>query len=326
MQPDISQGTADPFSFASRRLLPPFAALRAFEAVGALGGIRRAAMALNLDHAAVSRHIRRLEVWAGCPLIDRDRGTGALTQEGAAFHARISAALNEIASASVNLTRRGDDARLSLWCAPGLASEWLAHRLSEFSRLHPNLDVELQPTDSAPDFTRYEADIDIRYVIDGRRDQYPVAPDVTAITVARPAVIAVCSPAFAANLPPIQTAADLLSMPLLHEHDASQWRRWFAAQDLEVSTVSGPKLWHANLTLNSARLGHGVALTNAFLAGDEIRAGRLINLTPPGPEIILGAYELRARRDRWRSSATLAFRRWFETSMGQVRAPLPSAA
>ncbi|WP_297514391.1 LysR substrate-binding domain-containing protein [uncultured Caulobacter sp.] len=322
----VDLGKSDPFSFANRRLLPPFAALRAFEAVGALGGIRRAAAALNLDHAAVSRHVRRLEMWAGCPLIDRDRGSGALTQDGAAFHGRISAALNEIASASVSLTRRGDDSRLTLWCAPGLASEWLAHRLSEFSQTHTNLDVELQPTESAPDFTRYEADIDIRYIVDGRRDQYPVASDVAAITVARPAVIAVCSPEFARTIGAIESAADLLPLPLLHEHDASQWRRWFAAQDVEVSAVSGPKLWHANLTLNSARLGHGVALTNAFLAGDEIRSGRLVNLTPPGPEIILGAYELRARRDRWRSPAILAFRRWFQKSMAQVQGPVSRAA
>jgi len=42
------------------KALPPFAALRAFEAVGREGGIRKAAASLGIDHAVISRHIRQL--------------------------------------------------------------------------------------------------------------------------------------------------------------------------------------------------------------------------------------------------------------------------
>lgn len=78
---------------ADRRALPPMTALRAFEVVGRVGGIRRAAAVLSLDHAAVSRHVRSLEVWAGMPLIERTGGGGRLTPDGEKFHRRISAAL-----------------------------------------------------------------------------------------------------------------------------------------------------------------------------------------------------------------------------------------
>src|SRR3546814_7897608 len=44
-----------------RKFLPSMAALLAFEAVGRLGGIRRAAKELMIDHAVVSRHVRRSE-------------------------------------------------------------------------------------------------------------------------------------------------------------------------------------------------------------------------------------------------------------------------
>lgn len=51
------------------KALPPFAALRAFEMVGRVGGIRRAASLLAIDHTVVSRHVRALEEWVGVPLV-----------------------------------------------------------------------------------------------------------------------------------------------------------------------------------------------------------------------------------------------------------------
>jgi DNA-binding transcriptional LysR family regulator len=309
MRPKISQ-PADPFSFANRRLLPPFAALRAFEAVGALGGIRRAAVALNLDHAAVSRHLKSLELWAGCALIDRQRG-GTLTAEGERFHARISNALNEIASASFDLTRRGSDTRLRLWCVPGFASEWLAPRLAAFSAVNPKIEMELHPTDGSPDFVRYEADADIRYITDHQPDQFATATDIQSVMIARPNVIAVASPSFAKSAR-VKSPADLLAAPLLHESDFSQWRRWFAARKLEADHIAGPKLWHAHLTLNAARLGQGVALTNTLLVGNELKSGRLVELVPPKEPVSLGSYHFRARHDQWQSKTIQSFRKWLQ--------------
>ena len=69
-------------SSADRKALPPFATLRAFEAVGTLRGIRRAAQALKLDHAVVSRHIRSLEEWAGVRLVERVEATSPSLSTG----------------------------------------------------------------------------------------------------------------------------------------------------------------------------------------------------------------------------------------------------
>ena len=281
--------------------------------MGALGGVRRAAAALNLDHAAVSRHVKSLEQWAGCPLIDRQRG-GVLTEEGRRFHTRITNALNEIASASFDLTRRGGDARLRLWSVPGLASEWLAPRLGQFSANYPDIDLELHPTDGSPDFVRYEADGDIRHISDDQTDQFGSSPDIESVVIARPPVIAVASPAFLAGAA-IEGVADLLKAPLLHESDFSQWRRWFAALALDAGPIAGPKLWHAHLTVSAARRGQGVALTNALLVSEDIKSGGLVDLTPPGVKILLGSYHFRARRDQWRTPSILAFRRWLQKSV-----------
>ncbi len=294
-----------------RRLLPPFSGLRAFEAVGQLGGIRRAALELGVDHAAVSRHLRALEAWAGVRLIDRAHG-GRLTAEGARYHSRISAALEEISRASSELTRQGDDHRLMIWCVPGLAYRWLNGRLSEFRALDPQIEIEVRPTEQTPDFGRHEADAEIRYV----RDITPNTDgDLLISEIGRPEVIAVAAPVLAAELPPIVPAERLLEQPLLHEHDDTYWREWLAAKGVPTPPrLPGPRLWHAHLTLDAARRGQGIALTNHFLLADDIETGQLVrlNITPAEPALRFGAYVFRARRDRARSSGILKFRRWLE--------------
>lgn len=296
-----------------RHALPPFGALCAFEAVGTYGGIRRAAVALSRDHAAVSRHLRALETWAGVPLVQRDGGQ--LTAEGAKFHARIAAAMKEIAGASFELTHRGDDGRLRLWCVPGIAVQWLAPRLGIFASAYPDIDLELQPTDAAPNFSTHEADAALRYVIDAGLRKL-ADPELTSVQIARPATLAVASPKFIAKLKrPITQPEDLLDTPLLHEASFDQWRRWFAAHGIDAGTrLSGPRLWHGHLTVAAARRGQGVALSNVFLIGDELRSGALVEVAG-GKSVHLGSYIFTARSDRWRDRSIRCFRRWLEQSV-----------
>lgn len=91
---------------SSRKSLPSFAALHAFEAVGRLSGVRRAAQTIGLNHGVISRHLKTLEDWAGTPLIDRANGAIGLTPEGMRFHARVSAVLAELSEASHELRDR----------------------------------------------------------------------------------------------------------------------------------------------------------------------------------------------------------------------------
>lgn len=298
--------------FWNRRATPPFTALRAFAAVGEFGGIRKAAAVLELDHAAVSRHLRSLEVWAGVPLVERGANGGKLTPEGAKFHARITSALNEIAVASADLLHGADERALQISCIPGLASNWLLARLADFRQSNPEIQLVLRPSDTAPDFTRRDMDGDIRYVIDAAPDK-PPAGEIESVQLARPPVLAVASPARLDALGQLATAADLLKGPLLHEENARQWTAWFEANGVTSEPdLPGHRLWHAHLAVDAARRGEGLALANAFLVGDDFKAGRLVDVGAliGAQPIVMGRYVFSARRDRWRTPALLAFRRW----------------
>jgi LysR family glycine cleavage system transcriptional activator len=307
----------------NRKTLPPFAALRAFEAVGRLSGIRRAAQTLGLDHAVISRHLRALEDWAGTRLVDRTQGNTVLTPEGLRYHARVTAALAELSDASNELIGRNSDRCLSICCVPGFATAWLASRLEFFQSAHPELELELHPTDQSPDFMRYEADVDIRYV----SGPQPVTAATTSSGVrrfemARPPVWPVASPECVATLTSVSQPSDLLKAPLLHEESHNQWRYWLSVHGVSVpEQLPGPRLWHAHLTVEAARRGQGVALANPFLLGDDLKTGRLVDpLAGNSKSVALGAYVFTARADRWQAPAVVRFRHWLKKAVAEIDA------
>lgn len=297
-----------------RRAVPPFAALRAFEAVGRLGGIRGAAQALSIDHTVVSRHVRSLEAWLGVALVDRMRGGSQLTEDGREYHRHISRAINDIAEYTADLIRRGDDKLLRISCIPGFAAEWLAGRLAMFEQQHPDLELELHPTDQQSSFTARGADVDIRFVPDPApcRD-----PFLKTFELSRPAFFAVASPSLITTIGAITTAAQILNAPLLHEENADQWSNWLRRQGLETPAVlPGPRLWHAHLAIEAARAGRGLALANALLVQDDLKTGRLVMVGPEtSRQTHIGAYVLTCRLDRCNAPQIAAFRRWLQRTV-----------
>lgn len=307
---------------------PAFAMLRAFEAVGRLGGIRRAALALDLDHAVVSRHLRALEKWAGVPLINRQRDAQILTETGARYHQRITRALEEIAQASAELISIRNHGVLRIWCMPGLALGWLTARLPRFQALIPQVELVVRPHDTSPDFARYEADVDLHYFT-GLESLQPPHCDTRRIEIARPEVFPVASPQLTRALRPLANIEDLLHAPLLHEESAVQWRAWFSACGVACpENLAGPRLCQAHLAIEAARHGQGVALANPFLIGDDLSSGRLVPVLDKhlGGRIPLGIYAFAARADRWQSPGVAEFRRWLLVEIAKTLEPPLSSA
>lgn len=303
------------------KLYPPLAALRAFEAVGRLGGIRRAARELSVDHTVISRHLRTLENWVGVALVDRTRNNTLLTNEGLAFHGEIYQGLRTIANATGRLLEGAGPQHLHVWCIPGFATLWLADHLNAFMAEHPDVVVDFRPADYSPDFRFKEVDGDIRYLRRWEEDKLP--PMVRTVEFARPTVFPVASREFLARMPEVNEAADLLSFPLLHEDNDLEWRNWFLLQDIpEVPPLSGPRLWHAHLTLNAARQGQGVALANPMLmGGNEDEEDGLVRVVPrrrPFNPVRFGGYTFIARDDQWNAPAIKRFRHWLQRTALQA--------
>lgn len=296
------------------RATPPFAALRAFDALGRAGSLRGAARDLGIDHAAVSRHVRSLETWLGVLLVDRQQSGGRLTADGERYHRRVSAALQELTTATAEVMSPDAHAPLKIWCTSGFASHWLAPRLGRFREENPDFDIEVQPTEAKPNFAAGEADADIRYMV-GRRTPEKFFTGVRCVELARPEILAVASPDFVAAHGPIKTPEDFLRLPLLHKKNDEQWRGWLEAQGTgRIRLLPGLRLWYSSMTLEAARCGQGVALCNAALLRDDLASGRLVQIEM-GEAVTSGAYFLTTRADRWRSPAIIRLRRWLQDAL-----------
>jgi DNA-binding transcriptional LysR family regulator len=302
-------GTTPP----SQNALPPFAALRAFDAVARLGGVRKAALVLNLDHAVVSRHLRSIEAWTGKNLINRSREGALLTEDGAHYHRQIAVAMDKISRATADLMKSGDIHNLNIWCMPSFAADWLIARFEGFETTNPALEIELNTTNEVPDFGKHEADVDIRFMLH-YDSNVAFPPIVKTVKIAEPKTILVASPSYLAQATKIEKAADILNHHLFHRVSHEAWRAWFVAQGLADVKLSGtgPRLRHGHLMMDAARRGRGIGLVNELVAADEIATGRLVRVDCDSgfKQIALGAYILAARADRWNDVPVRRFREW----------------
>jgi len=295
--------------------MPSQAMLRAFDAYGRTNGIRSAANLLEVDHAVVSRHLNTLEAFVGTELIDRH--SRKLTSDGEEYHRRISAALEEIGNATIVLRKRHSE-QLLIWCSPGIAFHWLNPRLSELESLKNVLEVELRPSDRAPNLRSNEADGDIRYLARDNDQQYDAR--LKLVQIASPAVFPVASPGYAAGVKArLRVTADLLDLDLLHEESDLEWRLWFEQQGIGSlpAALPGAKLWHAHLTLDAARSGRGIVLSNRFLAENLLNSGELVRLEPADAQFRpakIGGYYFIARNDRWSGRSLARFRNWLTST------------
>ncbi len=294
------------------RSIPPFAALRAFEAVGRLGGIRKAAVALSLHHAVVSRHLSALERWTGVILLDRGRD-GGLTEAGRRYHARVTAAIAEIADATDELVPRRDEPHVRIWSNGGFAARWLGPQLLAFGARHGGIEIELRPSDAPPDLVAREADVDIRFFGDDYSPP-PGGKGLKHVEIARPRILAVAGAELAQRLQGLDSVGALLAQPLLHEESDAQWRAWLSAFDIALpDRIEGVRLWHAHLALDAAIKGQGIALASLYLVADDLAAGRLVEILPDdakGREIRLGSYVFTTREDRWATPWLARLRHW----------------
>jgi LysR family glycine cleavage system transcriptional activator len=294
--------------------LPSLAALRVFEAAGRHLSFTNAAAELCVTTSAVSRQVRALEGELGRPLFARQPRGLVLTKDGAVYLAQVADALRRLDQASAAL--RGDRTRrvLRLSVLASFAGNWLVPRLPAFERAHPEIDVALEATTRYADFARDPVDLAIRFGTgpwEGLESE-PLFPLEFYL---------VCAPSRLEGDPPLRTPADLASHTWLEEvHIPQAWPLWLAAAG--VSGIEPPRRHtydHAQLMLDAAMAGQGVALTSDVIAERALRESRLVRpfaITATAP----WTYHLVMRPDGRADPAVTAFREWIVGEMAAWRA------
>ncbi|WP_414450923.1 transcriptional regulator GcvA [Burkholderia sp. 22PA0099] len=261
------------------RKLPPLNALRAFEAAARHQSFSRAADELFVTHGAISHQVRSLEEELGVPLFTRNGKRLALTDTGERYALQVRAALTILHDATLDVRATDRRNRLVVSSLQSFAARWITPRIGSFIDRHPDIDLELQSTNSLTDFTRDDVDLAIRF---GKG----VYPGLHVEKLFDELFFPACAPTLNGGVLP-KAPADLVHYPLLRSDD-ELWRPWFDAAGLDRLTE--PKrgvLFHDSSQLVQAAIdGQGIALVRRSIAASELAAGRIVRLfdiTGPSP-------------------------------------------
>lgn len=248
--------------------LPPVANLLAFEAVARRRSFAFAATELHLTASAISHQIARLEADLGVRLFERSAHGVRLSPAGERYLERVSGALSAISSATEDV-RKGVGNSLYLHAAPSIASLWLMPRLRGFAQAHPDIALNLSAAHTPSDFALGQADLDIRYGV-------PQWGDLVVEPLFTERIVPLASPAFVREHR-LKRIEQLFDVPLIQSNvSVVQWSDWLSEfADRRSPDQFALRFDRAQMSLDAATQGLGVALESAVNAGPHLSAGRL---------------------------------------------------
>lgn len=248
------------------RRLPPLNALRAFESVARLGGIRAAQKELHVTQSAISHQIAKLEEYLKNSLFHRKGNKMHLTDVGRDYLTKIEPALNMVSQATTDASTMTNHETLTISLPPSLLFNWLLPRLKNFTKENEGINIRFvqQLTLKAGD----EIDCAIEY-------RYQPNTECVSTLFLSDQVVPMCSPDYMKEKR-IQSVEDLERCVLIETHRRLvSWQSIFAAidQPLTQNIITVDYTLHA---LQTAKHGLGVAIANLYNAKKMIDSGELV--------------------------------------------------
>ncbi len=258
------------------RRLPSLDFLRGFEAAGRRLSFTLAAQELFLTQSALSRQVKALEDALGIALFERRHRALALTDAGAAFHARVTQALREFAAAADATRLVAREPGLTVSTTVSFAALWLIPRLPEFRAAHPGVEVYVSADDRVVDLAHGDVDVVVRYLADAGAPR-------EAIWLFGERLLPVASPRLVRKGPPLAHPQDLARHVLLHLDDPNgimpwlNWPAWLAANGQPgLRPAESVRFSLYDHLIQATVAGQGVALGRIPLIAGHLSDGRLV--------------------------------------------------
>ncbi|MQQ08766.1 transcriptional regulator GcvA [Epibacterium sp. SM1979] len=252
--------------------LPPLTALRAFDAAARHMSFAKAAEELNVTPAALSFQIKTLEEHLGEKLFRRLNRAVALTEAGRTLAPGVAEGFLTLSEAWTATRRLQDNSTLTVTAGPALTAKWLAPRLYEFARSHPDIDLRFSATLRMVDLEREDVDIALRFGLgpDEGLNVVPVPPEW---------VTPVMTPELADRY---TTPESLMKAPLIFDESIDfldppcDWPTWFRTQNIGYVPTHGLRFSQADHAVDAAITGAGVVLGRRSMVLTDLHTGRLV--------------------------------------------------
>lgn len=298
--------------------MPSLRAVKAFVAAAKYESFTRAAEALCVSQAAISRQIRELEGYLGAQLFTRVGRAVELTSAGMLFFDAAQLSFVNIAQAAERIRSQHAEKRvLTICCSPAFSALWMSHNVADFLALNPDVSLNIITTQN---FLTMEPGVQpdafitkISSLREGYRN-YPLCHDT---------IYPVCSPGYLEAHPEISSLQGIKNAALLDlspygrsgvaEH--VDWGVWLAFQSVDLDDRPGtsPPIFRANdynLLISMVLTHQGVALGWNHLVTRLVEQGALVR--PVKEQVVLrNSWHYLACRESDENEDTMRrFREW----------------
>jgi DNA-binding transcriptional LysR family regulator len=238
-----------------------------------------AARELGITTSAVSKHVQNLEFEMQVKLLNRTTRKVSLTEEGAVYFERASRALDDLKEAAeeVNELKTTPSGSLRINVPMTFGVQHLARPIAEYARKYPQVKLDVQFDDRVIDMGQEGFDLSIR--IGALRDSTMVARKLADCPI-----YACASAQYLARCGTPQTPDDLRNHNVLaytRNRGAHEWRcRMPDGGERVIPLTSTFKADTAEMMIEAARQGIGIAIVPGFFVQDDVDNGRLVKLLP----------------------------------------------
>jgi len=297
-----------------RRWLP-LNALRAFEGVARHNSFTAAANALLISQSALSRHVIALEKLIGVQLFDRKPHSLVLTKAGQHLLQAVSRSFDRLEYALDDIRKDGSSnvRTLRVQMPPSFAMHLAVPMLRDFSRANPEIEIDLvSPYGVGPPLS----DVDVAVIY-----SKPTVTDLVADLLWLEHLGILCHPSVAERHAGKSLAQFIEANELVHVRvaDLPRHHMWseFARQEglAGIDVERGQVFDTALLAVQYVLSGEGIAVTDANLFNEDIRAGRLMRPFEATHENGFGYY-LITQAETLSDPAIALFRSWLIERFG----------
>jgi DNA-binding transcriptional LysR family regulator len=258
--------------------LEGFSAIPVFVAVVESGGFTAAARTLGVSKSAVSKRINQLEANLGIRLLHRTTRKLSLTEGGERYFEHAVQALVAAGQAEDAVTElQGEpQGKLKISSPMSFGRLHVAPLIAKLLQRYPKLQIELVMDDRPIDLVAEGLDVAIRSGSGG----WP-ASTLIARKLAPLRQVLCASPEYIDRYGLPSTPAELTEHNCVLFSLSSDANEWTLLADGEAETVSvsgNYKVNNSEALLEALRGGVGIGRLPTFVAGTDLKSGRLINL------------------------------------------------
>ncbi|EXJ12488.1 Gcv operon activator [Nitrincola nitratireducens] len=298
--------------------MPSLRAVKSFVAAAKYQNFTRAAEALCVTQAAISRQIRELEAHLGVELFTRSGRAVELTEAGNIFYDAAYLSFVNIAQAAERIRSTSvSKKQLTICCTPAFSALWLSRRLPTFFAVNPDINLNIVTTEN---FLHMEPGVHPDVFINkiaGPREGYHSIP------LFHDLIYPVCTPNYLEKNKHINTLEGLQETVLLNlspygraqiaEH--LDWSVWFSFFDIEPN-IRGHITTHFfnandyNMLVQMMLNNQGVSLGWHHLIDPLVKEGKLVMPVSKSVEFKEKLHYLTYAENKANSEPFIRFKKW----------------